>query len=85
MDDRTMLIQGGFFMPLLGAKKVKAVTPSPNLMEHVLEHGRPETLSDAAKQERIKQLIKEMQTRKPSLTFVQAWTRLQQQKPELFN
>jgi hypothetical protein len=64
--------------------EVKSVQTKPTLMEHHLEHGRPTTQREADRQETIKRLIKEMQTRKPSMTFVQCWNLLQQKRPELF-
>jgi hypothetical protein len=87
MEDGSLLIQGsedGFFVPLLEAKKVKGVRPDPTLMHHMLEHGRPATIDHAARQEKIKALIKEMRTWNPKLTFAEAWLVLQQKRPELF-
>jgi hypothetical protein len=95
LEDGTLLIQGavdGFSIPLLGVKKVQSVIDpfqptvkaSPNLMQHVIEHGRPATQQAADRQEVIKQLIKEMQTKTPNMTFAQAWNILQQKRPELF-
>lgn len=65
-------------------KKVKGVE-TPTLFQHQIEHGRPGTPNAATRQEIIKRLIRELQSRNPTLTFVQAWTRLQQQRPELFD
>ena len=86
MNDGSLLIEGavdGFSQPLF-AKKVKGVS-TPALMEHLIEHGRPPTQPAKLRQEIIKSRIKSMQALNPSLTFAQAWARLQVAAPELFD
>jgi hypothetical protein len=84
MDDGTLLIHAVLDGPFEPVVKVKSIS-QPSLAQHVLEHGRPTTQKDSVRKETIKRLIREMQTRLPSLTFVQAWNRLQQTRPELFD
>jgi len=87
MDDGSLLIRGSIDGPFEPIVKVKGVTSvlSPTLMQHQLEHGRPATRKDTNRQDKIKTFIKEMQSKNPSLTFVQAWTSLQQKGLELFD
>jgi hypothetical protein len=91
LNDGSFLIQAGIdgpFEPTFGAKRIKSVADSglvDPLELHQLVHGRPQSLSHADKQERIKDLIQEMRKAKPGLTFVQAWERLQKTRPELFD
>jgi hypothetical protein len=88
MDDGSLLIQGaidGPFEPIFGAKRIKGVADSDPLLVHQIQHGRPQSLSHAEKQERIKDLIREMRTKNPALTFAQAWERLQKTRPDLFD
>ena len=87
MDDGSLLIQGavdGPFEPLFERSvKIKGVT-DPLLIQQT-QHGRPATLDHAAKQERIKTLIREMRSKSPGLPFAQAWERLQKTRPDLFD
>jgi hypothetical protein len=91
MNDGSILIQAavdGPFEPSLrslGAVRIKGVSVADPLLVHQIEHGRPQSLSHAEKQERIKALIKEMRSRISGLTFAQAWEHLQKTRPDLFD
>jgi hypothetical protein len=88
LNDGSLLIQGavdGPFEPTLLSKKIKGVANSDPLLIQQIQNGRPATLHHAAKQERIKALIKEMRSRISGLTFAQAWERLQKTRPDLFD
>jgi hypothetical protein len=93
LDDGTLLIQGGIDGPFeqLGSMKVKGVSPvgADPLLIHQIQHGRPQSLSHADRQARIRELIQELRDQSlrlgKKLTFAQAWERLQRTNPELFN
>jgi hypothetical protein len=88
LNDGSILIQGavdGPFEPTHFERSVRVKGVADPLELHQLVHGRPQSLDHAAKQERIKALIKEIRTKSPGLTFTQAWERLQKTHPDLFD
>ena len=81
LTDGSLIIQAAVDGPF---EPIRSVSSDPLLIQQI-QHGRPQSLSHAEKQDKLKVLIREMRQSKPGLTFAQAWEKLYKSNPDLFD